>query len=957
MFASDAYLQAATLFAAGQAAECRRLLQPLLTAEPERVDVLHLTALAALQEGQPSEAQGHFQRLLALQAGDAAACCQIGALAEAGGLGDLAETAYRQASAAHPDYLEANYRLALLWRRSGRHEAAETAFRGIISRAPAFADAYLQLGMLLQDAGRWEEAETTLCQAQALGAAAAETHYYLGLCLARGGRWEAAEAEYQRALELKPGLLDGLAALAGELKASARPAEAEAIYRQLLLLRPELAEAYNNLALLLMEQGRPAEAEGLLQHALYYRPAFAEAMHNLSCLLKAQGRLDEAAVWCARALEQQPDYAAAVNHRGIMALNDGRNDEAASDFNLAERLAPEAMDPVWNNGIVKLLQGDFAAGWDGYEYRWQAALKAHRRDFTQPAWEGQPFAGQTLLVYCEQGCGDSIQFVRYLPAVAALGGTLLLECPPELSRLFSGLSSLVRIVPAGEELPSFDLHCPLLSLPKLLGTRLETIPAEIPYLSVPEAARSAMPVLAARPEAPLKVGLVWAGNPVHHNDPNRSLDFALLAPLFKVPNITWVILQKDRRPDHFSILAARRGWLDPLAEGAVQDFADTAALVEQLDLLIGVDTALAHLAGALGKPVWVMLPANPDWRWLTERDDSPWYSSMRLFRQPRRQAGPDVVERVEAELAVWAGAVATPALPPTLQADAFLPPAEAPAPPPRTIQQFAAYQRLVQAKHGVFLYNANDVYVGRALECYGEYGEHETALLCRLLRPGDAVVEVGANIGAITVPLAKAVGPAGKVLAFEPQPMVFHTLCANLALNALENACAYPYALGIHQGYTGMPRMDYAVANNFGGVSLPAGDALTQGGYLPVPSVRLDEVCLDMAPRLLKIDVEGMECEVLQGAERLIRRSRPLLYAENDRLDRSAELIRLLRRLDYRLYWHTPPLFNPDNYFRYPGNHYGSTVSVNLLGIPAESRMEVSGLKAVGAEYEHPLKP
>jgi hypothetical protein len=293
-----------------------------------------------------------------------------------------------------------------------------------------------------------------------------------------------------------------------------------------------------------------------------------------------------------------------------------------------------------------LLEGDFEQGWEGWEYRGQYNLDGTPRRFSQPRWDGLPFSGKTLLVHAEQGYGDNIQFFRYLSKVAAMGGRLAVECPSPLFRLFrANLPAEVQLVRAFKEpLPDFDSVCPLMSLPLHFKTRLETIPAETPYLKPSAEAVASSPVLLALPGAPLLVGLVWAGNPAHENDYNRSLDLGWLEPLFAVPGITWVILQMERRPETFASMAEQHGWLDPM--GGVKDFADTAAIIAQLDLVIGVDTALIHLAGALGKPVWLMLPTGPDWRWLQEREDSPWYPGMRLFRQREYNTWPEVIRRL-----------------------------------------------------------------------------------------------------------------------------------------------------------------------------------------------------------------------------------------------------------------------------------------------------------------------
>lgn len=949
----ERYTEAIRHYAAGALPACRQTLQRLLLDQPDHAHALQLLAVVAQQDGDAEEATQCFRHLLQLRADDAEACYGLGLLAESSGLPEQAEIALRQALAGKPEHPEAWHRLGELLRRAGRPTEAAAAYRKSVQIAPQFVAAHVSLGHTLLDCGRRDEAEAELERAFQLEPQEPQLLHDLALGLERLGRWETAEALYRWALVSAPDALTSLVNLGNALKAAQRPKDAEAAYRRALRLQPDSSEGHNNLALLLMEQGRLSEAEAAFQRALYYRPEFGEAVYNLSCLLKNMGRMDESAALCERALRLMPDYAEAHNHWAVLTLLSGFLDAAETACRRALLANPAHKDAAWNLSLIALLQGNFDAGWDAYEFRWEAALKPYLRTFSQPLWDGRAFRGQTLLIHCEQGSGDCLQFIRYLPLLKPLGGRVLLECPTGLTRLFAGVHGIDAIIPKGERLPDFDCYCPLLSLPSRFGTRLESIPAQTPYLKTPAEALESAPALTAQAGTTLKVGLVWAGNPGHSNDLNRSIGFDVLWPLLAVPGITWVILQKERRPEHFEALAARHGWLDPL--DGVGDFADTAAIVQQLDLVIGVDTAVIHLAGALGKTTWALIPVNPDWRWMLEREDSPWYPSMRLFRQARRHAWPDVIEQAAAALAAWADTAQNESGP-VLEASP-LPPPDAPKTAVRTIHRFAAYQRLVEARHGTFLYNANDRYVGHALETYGEYSEHETALLLRLLRPGDVVIEAGANIGALTVPLARAVGPEGLVLAFEPLPVVFHTLCANLALNALENTRAYPYALGRYDGDISIPKIDYAVMDNFGGKSPLSADTSAKPGPLTAPITRLDGFCKDLTPRLVKIDVEGMETEVLIGATELIRRARPLLYVENDRVEQSPALIRLLRHLGYRLYWHTPPLFNPNNHFGYIGNLYGATVSINMLCIPVENPLAVRGLTEVGADYEHPLIP
>jgi hypothetical protein len=330
---------------------------------------------------------------------------------------------------------------------------------------------------------------------------------------------------------------------------------------------------------------------------------------------------------------------------GVLLQYSGRLQEAEAIFQQVLQIDPAYIDALESLGYLHLLMGDFERGWVGYENRWKGTQNRQDHCFSQPRWDGQAFPHQTLLVYAEQGLGDNVQMFRYLPKLAAMGGRVILECPPGLFRLFQENTPRgVSILKPDETPTDFDRHCPDMSLPLLFQTRLETIPNDIPYLHPPAEAVQACPVLPAAANGTRMVGLVWAGNPMHKNDHNRSMDFDRLGPLFDIPGITWVILQQERRPTGFADTVRQRGWLDPM--GAVRDFADTAAIIDALDLVIGVDTAVMHLAGAMGKPAWLLLPMVPDWRWLMQGQDSPWYPSLRLFRQKTHNGWADVIQRV-----------------------------------------------------------------------------------------------------------------------------------------------------------------------------------------------------------------------------------------------------------------------------------------------------------------------
>ena len=295
------------------------------------------------------------------------------------------------------------------------------------------------------------------------------------------------------------------------------------------------------------------------------------------------------------------------------------------------------------------MQGDFPEGWMEYEWRWKCKdFPSQRQSFGQPQWGGDSLQGRTLLLHAEQGLGDAVQFIRYLPLAAQRGGRIILGCRPELQRLLQTAAPDLQVLAGGQFLPPFDVHCPLLGLPRLFATDLTNIPRNVPYLHADSADAAIWRDRLADPSSSLKVGLVWAGSPANKNDRNRSLKLASLAPLANVPGVRFLSLQKGAAATEAKTPPEAMELIDVADE--LKDFADTAALIAVLDLVIAVDTAVVHLAGAMGKPVWVLLPFVPDWRWMLERTDSPWYPTMRLFRQTQLAEWEPVIAEVRARL-------------------------------------------------------------------------------------------------------------------------------------------------------------------------------------------------------------------------------------------------------------------------------------------------------------------
>ena len=410
--------------------------------------------------------------------------------------------------------------------------------------------------------------------------------------------------------------------------------EAEALWRRAVTLNPAFADGHCNLGLVLKDMGRYKSAENACRRALKLQPRHVDALNNLGNLLKSSGRFAEAEVAYRKIIRIQPDHAGAYNNLGNLLRDLGRDAEAEATYRSGMALRPDFSETEMNLGALKLAQGDFTAGWSHHEARCLAPGMP-QPSAGCPRWTGQELTGKSLLIGPELGFGDEIQFVRYLPLLKAAGARhITLVCRRPLKALFETLSGVDRLLaadePAAANLPLHDYWSLLLSIPRYLGTDAHSIPATLPYLhALPERIahwRSRLPASGFR------VGLVWQGNRQHRNDHHRSLaDLAVLRPLWKVPGTAFVSLQKE--PERFLASPAEQPLLSLGPE--LRDFADTAALIAGLDLVISVDTSVAHLAGALGQPCWVLLPMmGTDWRWLRQRDDSPWYPRvMRLFRQ------------------------------------------------------------------------------------------------------------------------------------------------------------------------------------------------------------------------------------------------------------------------------------------------------------------------------------
>jgi tetratricopeptide (TPR) repeat protein len=539
------------------------------------------------------------------------------------------------------------YGLGLILHQIGNLDAAASMMRRAIAVNPNDAAYHASLGAVLLDQGMFEEAKPHLERALALKPDSAETHTNMGILLAREGKPEEARVCYQRALALNPNSMEALCNLGNLLCTGGKLDEARACYERAIALRPDVAEVHNNLGVVLRDLGMYGEAQACHERALALKQDYADAHNNLGIVFRDQGKMEESVACHERALALKPDYSEGYNNLGNTRRSQGRLDEARKCHEQALALNPDNVEAKWNLSLVELLTGDFASGWRDYEIR--TRRKNAPRIFPEPLWRGEPLHGARILLHAEQGLGDSLQFLRYVPMVQAAGGTVILDVQRSLLRLAAELPGVAALA-TGDPLPPFEWHCPLMSLPAAFQTSIHSIPAQVPYLRVPAEAKQSAEGL-EWPEKGLRVGLVWSGNPLFPEDRLRSIPLSGFEPLLALNGVRFFSLQMDPAASQLAEVDAQIIDL----QAAITDMADTAALIGKLDLVITVDTAVAHLAGALGKPVWVLLPFAPDWRWLMERADSPWYPTMRLFRQPKFGDWPAVLESVRGELAVLAG--------------------------------------------------------------------------------------------------------------------------------------------------------------------------------------------------------------------------------------------------------------------------------------------------------------
>jgi FKBP-type peptidyl-prolyl cis-trans isomerase 2 len=474
----------------------------------------------------------------------------------------------------------------------------------------------------------------------------ANAYFILGTALQEQGLFEEAIQHYNEAIETDPDFTDVYFKLGILYQIMGLYDEAMSNYRKVLQLKADHMEAMINLGNILRIEGKVDEAISYFNQALVINPDYASTYNNLGVAFKDKGDLDDAMLHYKKALELDDGFAEAHNNLGMALQEKAKFKDAENSFRKAIQLNGNLAEAHFNLSSILLLSGNFQDGWK--EYEWRLKLKEFDYTSTHTLWDGADIAGRSLLLYAEQGFGDTIQFMRYAPFVAERGITVIVECQQELAALLRRVKGVNTVITFGESLPTFDFQCHLLSLPRIFNTTLANIPADTPYTTADPLAVRQWKEKMASDQSKFKVGIAWAGDPSYKKDHLRSLRLKDLKTLLRMKDISFYQLQKENSADQELPIEEELKLID--FTYLIEDFADTAALIENLDLIISVDTSVAHLAGALGKTVWTLLPYIPDWRWMLDREDSPWYPTMKLFRQPAPGDWDSVMKQVAEEL-------------------------------------------------------------------------------------------------------------------------------------------------------------------------------------------------------------------------------------------------------------------------------------------------------------------
>ena len=806
----------------------------------------------------------------------------------------------------------------------GRLVEALAFVDGLLLSAPADPALVLARASILFEWGRYPEALPLFMRAEQLGADDFDLYVRAGWsCMSVLGA-ATAEQWMRKAIEANEDEWTGHFGLGHTLRGQNKVDQAIEAFEIALEVAPNNVHCMSQLFDCMLIQKRTQAAERYARRTIAADPTLPVAWTNLGVALAEQDRREEAIASFEHAehlAETSGGGSDGHLNLGICLRETGRIGEA---LELYERKLAHIPSPRLNTDYAHALitAGRLPEGWDRYEFRWlHAPLLALRPSFRKPLWTGQDIAGKTILLRAEQGIGDVVQFIRYAPHVKSLGATVLLQVRPGIGDLALSFPGIDRVLKSDEAYPEFDFYVHLLSLPSVFGTDLTSIPAAVPYLA-PDRERGARWRERLAPRSEMRVGLVWAGDHAHVRDRYRSIALSMLAPLVDVTGVQFYSFQTGVPAEQCanSPFGARLLDLGP----ELKEFADTAAALDQLDLLISVDTSVAHLAGALGKPVWLLLPSPADSRWMADRDDSPWYPTMRLFRQRTPGGWTDAIAEVKTALD---GFVQTPsqAMKPT--ADAVAGRHERALKVDSTRNRFKGLCAPAETHVGVIQYLPDQTLVAQSISHYGEYLRGQTDRLVGIIKPGSSVMEVGSGIGVHALALAPWLGNAGHLFLYEARPLVQNILQQNLAANGIGNATIMKRAL------RGQP--PNGTATNLNG-----GQASDGSGTPPAEAETIDGLRLESL-HWLKINEAVDPLIVLEGATESLWRLRPNLFAAvSDDAELAAVALRL-RDAGYQCWKVDTPYFDPANFNRCEDDIFDGLAAIALLAIPEESEMTV----------------
>jgi|CZKF01.1.fsa_nt_gi tetratricopeptide (TPR) repeat protein len=634
----------------GQLPEAERIYRQILDFDPHHADSLHLLGVLAHQVGRDEIAVELILKAIAVDRRPAAFHSNLGTAYQALGKLEEAATSYERALILNPELAEAQMNLGAVREAQGKHEQAEMRFRRALALRPNLAEAHVNLGNILQAQGKLEEAVASHERALAIKPGSAEAIFNHANALQAQGKLEDAVAEYGRAIGLKPGMAEAFGNMGNALLALKKLDDAEACYARAVELKPDYAEAWYNWGNLGQAQEKLAEAVACYERAIQLKPQLLEAHYNLGNTLHALDRLDEAAASFERALALRPEYAEAHYNLGCVFEELGRLDEALARMARALEIKPDYPQARFGHALAQLRSGDFANGWRNYETRWQSIdHDTPWRAYPQPQWSGEKLESGRLLVWGEQGIGDEIQFAGLIPDAIRTGNRFVLDCDARLQPLFARSFPEIEVVsgcgPAEVQNAEVAAHLPAGSLPGMFRTTEADFAATTsPYLKADPVERDRF--RADYGDGRKLIGLAWHTRN-QKTGRKRSVDLEKFAPLFALPGIRWISLQYGDFDDLEQHAAEAQAPL--LIDRSVDQFANLdrfAAQVAAMDHVITIDNSTAHLAGALGLPVWLLLPFAADWRWLESRSESPWYPTLRIFRQLKIGDWEAVVESV-----------------------------------------------------------------------------------------------------------------------------------------------------------------------------------------------------------------------------------------------------------------------------------------------------------------------